>query len=194
MNTPPVSYLVAFERIPTSKDELQKLLFPCGEEFVSPFDYSVSTELIIERVFDDISNAEVVTEEKIFEVLDKGYFDGRPDFYADYYQHHKLLKSIDNKYQKKYKIISNDCYLIRDKFTDWQNEYQAAIDIFSTYCSHLTEVAKNNLWQTKKFEMRNKKILLFEFGSEEEEEIEFEEALKYGEIFSALPHIMVIHY
>lgn len=191
MSTTGVSYIVAFEKIPESKEELQRLLFPNGEVFICPFEHEFSVDSIVERIFNDLDNAEVLSEDRIFQILDEGYFDCKPDFYEDYYQHHKLLKSIDKKYQKKYKIISSDCYLIRDKFVEWQNEYQAAIDIFSTYCSNLLESAKNNLWQRKKLGMINKKILLFEFKNEYEDE--FEEVLKHGEIFSALPHIKVIH-
>lgn len=72
-NSSSSSFIVAFEKVPTTKKELKEVLFGKREEYHSPFNNEVwSTEDVAEKVWTDLAKKTPATLESIIDTIKSG--------------------------------------------------------------------------------------------------------------------------
>jgi len=109
-NSSSSSFIVAFENLPANKKELSKMMFPNNEEFVEKYDHSMSTEDIVDVVWNDIKNQTSLSDEEIIDIAENGYHDFSPessnyDLKENTKAARKLVKKIKPDFDGKIRLV-----------------------------------------------------------------------------------------
>ena len=78
-NSSSSSFVVAFNHVPETTSELQKLLFGI-RDFINIYGEDVSTYTIAATVMEDLKKQKPVSEKKIISEVQSGWFPGHPDY------------------------------------------------------------------------------------------------------------------
>jgi len=176
-NSSSSSFIVGFERIPSSQKELQEMMFP-KEQGITEID-GLSIKIITARVWADINMSTPAKASKIDDTLG-----GFHECYvrADY----SKVDIIDEKYKKMYGALAQ----LRDH-KKWEEEHFAAQnkvwDEQSKALATSTRQWKKDNWKLLGFV--GKIIFIFSYSDNDGEEI-----LEHDYIFRNLPNIQISHH
>lgn len=182
-NSSSSSFIVGFDHRPTSKKELQQMMFPdisprkniLVDDYEDDPGLKLSVSQVATRVWEDLQKQKSsLIEEQIIEQLLRGYVVGMPDQFSKDY---KAWQKITKTYRERY----GDAY---HKRSDYKNEI-TALD---------NKMHKRNLREARKFVKNNpifanKEVFAFEYASDSDDTSE--RPLRWGNIFRNLPHVEV---
>jgi hypothetical protein len=179
-NSSSSSFIVGFDHRPTSKKELQQIMFPnisSRKNILIDDDYGLklSVSQVAARVWEDLQKQKAsLTEQQIIEQMLRGYVDGIPDHFSkDYDAWQKITETYQEKYGDEY-----------HKRSDYKNEITALNN----------KMHKRNLRKARHFLETNsifadKEVFVFEYASDSDDTTE--RPLRWGNIFRNLPHVEV---
>ena len=179
-NSSSSSFIVGFERIPMTQEELKDMMFPpFGSIGVNEFD-NLSVDAIVARVWSDMYMLKPIKSAKIDEELAGGYL--FPHIQTDYTE----VEAIDEKYKKVYGVLKP-----WHEHEDWAKEHREASDrVWNDWDKRIAaEIKKFKKDNWKKLGLAGKIIFCFNYSDNKGEEI-----LEHGNIFANLPHIQISHH
>ena len=104
-NSSSSSFIVAFDKIPETVEELRKMMFPKGEtEFHHPYpdiyagNEYFPVEEIVEQVFKDLQEQKPLTNKEAIKEAASGYFAGYPDM--DWLIGHNENETIEERQER----------------------------------------------------------------------------------------------
>jgi hypothetical protein len=180
---------VGFPKRPKSVDELKKWLFG-NDDYVTYYDYAMSTWEVAARVFKDIkSQKRPATKAKIIEEINSGYFKDRPPYD---YNRTKPSDLVKKEFKEKF---PNDEIWGDKKPTDPEalalidKHNELALVEWDEVARKCKEAAENyyNTTLTPKFE--GKKVFVFSYADDGGEAV-----MEHGDIFHNLPHAQISHH
>lgn len=112
-NSSSSSFIVAFERIPETVEEMQRMMFPNGEtEFEHPYpkyydeEFAVVPTLkIAEQVFNDMQRKKPLTADGVINESMTGYFEGWPEIDWTTYDKNTSEDELRKQYEEHDQMI-----------------------------------------------------------------------------------------
>ncbi len=190
-NSSSSSFIVGFERVPETVEEMKKLLFGDGQ-YVTYYDYSISTQEAAETVLKDLKAQDrQATMGKIIDTVNSGYFEGYPSYDYTKDRESDLLRK---EFEEKFPIHKDNLYSpdkIRNKQAKelaekYQKMKQDEWDEETRICD---EAALNYAIKEVLPKFRGKNVYVFEYADESNQCV-----MEHGDIFSNLPHIRISHH
>jgi len=80
-NSSTSNFIVGFRRVPTTVEDMQRMLF--GDAVYCTWDEDYLTIDVAKQVFEDLQGAVPLTEKEILEEINRGWFEGCKDSYIE---------------------------------------------------------------------------------------------------------------
>lgn len=182
-NSSSSSFIVAFPKIPSSPEELEKMMFVNTGE-VQPYDFCKATPTIevARQVYKDMSvdnfKASKLTKRKALEVVLEGNFPGQPPF--DRGENSESLK-IENAYREE---TGKDVYdkdadpVVAKLYRKTQNKEWAL-------GRKMVKIAAKAFLEGFWPQVKGKKVFRFEYSDDTHGNIE------HGNVFRRFPHVRI---
>jgi predicted ribosome quality control (RQC) complex YloA/Tae2 family protein len=113
-NSSSSSFIVAFDKVPNSWEEVLEMLFDADKATVSEYDLSMGTKEVAQIVFDDISKQTPNNLDELKETF-SGFYDGIGK-YKDYKKLDK--KRYDSSTQKEKEELYDKLKVLEDEFEE----------------------------------------------------------------------------
>jgi hypothetical protein len=183
-NSSSSSFIVGFDTKPQTADELRKLMFPDGQQYVSAYDDPVSTDQVVEAVFADLQSApEIMSPGELIDEISHGYFPGYPEG-----GHYEFADEVEQAYKIEFGTNVRDAE--KEGRPGWHKRWYAAFqkdnDAFDKVLRAAAENYANTLWP----ELKGKKLFRFEY----EDHTPLGATMEHGDIFKSLSHVRVSHH
>jgi hypothetical protein len=120
-NSSSSSFIVAFDKMPYSVEELQTIMFGERKEFDHPYhdDLWFKTVEIAETVLSDMKESGPVKKKGVLEAIRKGYFEGKPECLGEEGRKYTIKDENGNE-RFDWESYEKDCksaaIIIADKF------------------------------------------------------------------------------
>jgi len=179
-NSSSSSFLVAFSKIPKTVDKMRILLFGEKEE-IRMYDYSMTTQEIAKRVFNDLKSGSPLSEAEIMEELSCGYLgdEWSPDWRS------KRADAVEKEFRQKFpgQEVRKD--------PEWSSRWREALDDDFAERRALIDELTKKFWETEKGRFDGKQVYRFHYSDNEGDR---ESLMEHGGIFDALLYIRISHH
>jgi hypothetical protein len=182
-NSSSSSFIVGFPKIPESIEETETIMFGKSGE-ISLYDDSITTHEIASTVFNEITTgvAAKVTKKKSTNVLQEGYFPGRPeyDYNDDSKESDKIRKGYKNETGLDVYDENADPKVTELYRKATQKEWKLEDEKMKIAAKAFIE----GFWP----QVKGKKVFRFEYSDNDGLKSSI---MEHGEIFSKLPHVRI---
>jgi len=184
-NSSSSSFVVGFEKVPATVEELMGMMFDENRDSVSLGYYEdgdYHTYEIAERVFIDMQGQERVDREYFEKVISEGWFEGYPE--TDYSK-----TTPSEKFRRKYEEEHDGQSIYDDEKAkkEWQAMLQKEWDIENAKIDEAAKVYADKYWP----ELSDLICYHFTYGDEDGP---FYATLEHGNIFEKLLHVQISHH
>lgn len=183
-NSSSSSFIVGFPKLPSSPEELEKMMFDATGE-VQPYDFSDATPTIeiARRVFKDMSadnfKGARLTKKKAMGVVLEGNFPGMPrHYYCQKTESEKIREGYEKETGKNIYDDDADPYVFELYRKTWKRELELGTKISKIAARAFIE----GFWP----QLKGKKVFIFEYADENGES-----NLEHGDIFRKFPHVRI---
>jgi hypothetical protein len=180
-NSSSSSFVVSFDKIPETCEELRKIMFPDElQTIVEYYDNSCSVDEVVQQVFKDIKNQKLLSEDEIKEEISTGHFEGWPDYDSS----DGPLHDFDEKFYKKF---GNNTKW--KDYPDWVERRSKILNM--CYEAHNKEIedAACKFYDNNEDKFKDKICFKFEYSDNEGFAV-----MEHAGIFDNLPHIQISHH
>jgi len=187
-NSSSSSFLVGFKNKPKTRDELRDLMFSDLEGDVIVYDYSLSIDHIVRRVFSDLKDKPPMTKDQIIEEIDSGYFPGYPKFSdRDNEESDKILQEFGD-ITRIYNLWSEDAKK-NSQYPTYIKKYKNAMDKeFKIERKRRLDAAKK-YYNSIKHKFKNTEVYKLSYADDGGETV-----MEHGDIFNRIPHVTISHH
>lgn len=185
-NSSSSSFIVGFPKLPSSPEELEKMMFDSPGE-VQPYDFNdaIPTIEVAKRVFNDMSDGNFktarLTKKKAVEVILEGYFPGRPPYpFGRKNESDEIAEAYKAETGKSVYDESADPVVVKLHGKAQQKEWDLDRKMEKVAAKAFLE----GFWP----QLKGKKVFRFEYSDNDGN---FGSNLEHGNIFRKLPHVRI---
>lgn len=185
-NSSSSSFIVGFPKLPSSPEELEKMMFDSPGE-VQPYDFHDATPTIeiAKRVFNDMSDdnfkAARLTKRKAVDVILEGNFPGQPPYdRGENSESEKISKAYQEETGKDIYDETADPVVVKLYRKTQEKEWALGRKMVRIAAKAFLE----GFWP----QLKGKKVFRFEYSDNDGN---FGSNLEHGNIFRKLPHVRI---
>jgi len=183
-NSSSSSFIVGFDTIPKTVEELKKLLFK-NDEILSAYDIELDTQKAADIIFDDIKNQKLATKKRLFDVIRAGELADYPETESNH-PVYKLMDEFCKKYPKQHwgtpgEIENKDTRKFAQKIWDMQHAKWKAEN------KSRDVAAMKYVNETVLPKLKDKKVFIFEY----EDHDPVGNVLEHGNVFNRVVHFHI---
>lgn len=186
-NSSSSSFLVGLKQKPKTRGELRDLMFGELEGDVIVYDYSLSIDGIVCRVFKDLEGKTPITKKEILEEINSGYFPGCPEYSnRDNEESRKIRKEFADKTGVD---LWNDDAKKHDIHSEYEKMYRVAQEKEYEIEKKKRLEAANRYYDSVKHRFKDLKVFKLEYADDGGETV-----LEHGDVFNRIPHVIISHH
>ena len=181
-NSSSSSFVVAFDKIPETCEELRNIMFPDKEQIIVDFYDHCSVDEVVQQVLADIKAQEPTSEDEIKDEISSGHYTGHPD----YNQTDGPIDAYRDKFYKKFGYGTK-----WSKHPDWEKREREISQECRKEYDEVCRKAELKYYEEIKEQFEGKICLTFHYGDNDGS---FFAIMEHGDIFCRLPHIRISHH
>lgn len=187
-NSSSSSFVIAFNKKPTSRGELLDILFPWkkdGRDGVCGWDdEGVDAGTAATLIWQQLEDQKPLTKTEIFKEIRDGWFEGHPEL--------SWSNLEEDRIREEYREISGKDIYDKDADPDWRKKYDKAHQTrWAEYEKAIDVAAKELFDRIYPMKFKGKKCFVVSFSDNDGQTFA---TLEHGDTFRNIPHTTISHH